>query len=183
MDIERLRLAGRTAGRARLRLIPGEEALYLREASLHGRTVDVVASGAWRDGRTTVSGRLQAGDVAQLLALLGAPPAVAVAEVDLVAELDWPGPPWAVRAERLGGRLRLAMDEGRITEVDPGAGRLVGLLGLRMLPRRILLDFRDLFGEGFAFDKLKGRIEAVDGIAKIDRLRIAGPAARVMIEG
>ena len=42
---------------------------------------------------------------------------------------------------------------GRFTKIEPGpAGKLLGVLSLQALPRRVTLDFRDVFSEGFAFD-------------------------------
>ena len=57
------------------------------------------------------------------------------------------------------------------------------MLSLQSLQRRLTLDFRDLFGEGFAFDEITGDVRIQNGIMKSDNLRIAGPAARVAISG
>ncbi|MBK1727977.1 DUF3971 domain-containing protein [Halorhodospira halophila] len=183
VDIASVRLAGRVAGVGRVRLRPRGEVLYLDEASIRGPTLHLVTSGEWRSTGTALRGRLRSGDAGDLFGLLQAPRAVTVADVDISAELGWPQAPWGVELADLVGAVRVRMNDGRITDVDPGAGRLVGLLGLRMLPRRILLDFADLSGEGFAFDRISGRITAAGGYAHVDDLRIAGPAARVTISG
>ena len=43
-------------------------------------------------------------------------------------------------------------ENGQFLEDRPGIGKLVGVLSLQSLPRRLTLDFRDVFSEGFAFD-------------------------------
>jgi uncharacterized protein YhdP len=67
--------------------------------------------------------------------------------------------------------------------VDPGAGRLVGVLSLQSLPRRINLDFRDVFSQGFAFDEIVGQVHLERGIAYTKDLRMNGPAAKVSMSG
>ncbi len=183
VDVASVRLAGRVAGAGRVRLRPRGEVLYMDEASIRGPTLHLVTSGEWRPTGTALRGRLRSGDVGDLLGLLQAPRAVTVADVDISAELGWPQAPWGLELADLVGAVRVRMNDGRITGVDPGAGRVVGLLGLRMLPRRILLDFTDLSGQGFAFDRISGRVTAAGGYAHVDDLRIAGPAARVTISG
>ncbi|MFP4183891.1 MAG: YhdP family protein [Halorhodospira sp.] len=181
--IDSLRLEGRSAGSGRVRLHSEAGDLVLEQARLHGPALALSVNGAWRNGRTVLRGRLHSEDIGDVLSLLGAPRAVTLAEAEFGAELGWAGPPWRGELERLAGDVQVRMRDGRITEVDPGAGRLVGLLGLRMLPRRILLDFGDLFGEGLPFDTLDGRLTAASGEGRIRDLRIAGPAARVTISG
>ena len=54
---------------------------------------------------------------------------------------------------RSPGTFRLQAGAGQFTKMDPGVGKLLGVLSLQALPRRITLDFRDVFSEGFAFDE------------------------------
>src|SRR3546814_7998863 len=51
------------------------------------------------------------------------------------------------------------------------------------LPRRLLLDFRDLFSKGFAFNRIGGTIAFADGQARSDDMNIDGPAAEIRIHG
>ncbi len=62
-------------------------------------------------------------------------------------------------------------------------GRLLGVLSLQALPRRITLDFRDVFSEGFAFDSVTGAGTIAAGVMSTDNLRLAGAAANVDISG
>jgi uncharacterized protein YhdP len=56
-------------------------------------------------------------------------------------------------------------------------------LSLQALPRRITLDFRDIFSEGFAFDQIVGVVSIDHGIATTDNFVILGPAARILMTG
>jgi uncharacterized protein YhdP len=62
-------------------------------------------------------------------------------------------------------------------------GRLLGVLSLQALPRRISLDFRDVFSEGFAFDTVKGDVRIDSGVMHTGDFRLVGPAAAVNIAG
>jgi uncharacterized protein YhdP len=75
------------------------------------------------------------------------------------------------------------MEEGQFLKVDPGAARLLGVLSLQSLPRRLALDFRDVFSEGFAFDNIRGDVAVENGIAKTNNLQMKGVVAGVLMEG
>ena len=45
-------------------------------------------------------------------------------------------------------------EDGQFLEIEPGVGKLIGLMSLQALPRRITLDFRDVFSKGFQFDRI-----------------------------
>jgi uncharacterized protein YhdP len=57
------------------------------------------------------------------------------------------------------------------------------VLSLQSLPRRLSLDFRDVFGDGFAFDEVLGAVKIDRGIVTTENFRINGPSARVAMRG
>jgi uncharacterized protein YhdP len=79
--------------------------------------------------------------------------------------------------------LHLDARDGQLTELEPGAGRVLGLLSIAQLPRRLTLDFRDLFAKGLAFDRMHGDVRIGGGQARSDNLAIEGPAADIHIRG
>ncbi len=99
------------------------------------------------------------------------------------ARLSWPGPPEISALERLSGRLEISAVNGSLTSVEPGAGRVFGLMSLAHLPRRLALDFGDLTGEGLAFDTMRGSFQLTDGDAYTDNLTLRGSAAEIGIVG
>ncbi|MBF4991498.1 YhdP family protein [Methylophilus sp. QUAN] len=98
-------------------------------------------------------------------------------------QLGWPGSPHEFAVERLDGNFTMQLEKGQILKVQPGVGRLLGLLSLQSLPRRLTLDFRDLFSEGFAFDKINSTANIKDGILRSNDLFMTGPAAEASIKG
>jgi len=57
------------------------------------------------------------------------------------------------------------------------------VLNLQSLPRRLTLDFRDVFSEGFAFDWLRGEVTVEQGVARTESLRMKGINAAVLMAG
>lgn len=102
---------------------------------------------------------------------------------ELSGHLSWPGSPHEFDTTRLNGTLQFEMRKGQILKVQPGVGRLLGLLSLQSLPRRLSLDFRDLFSNGFAFDKINANVKINKGIMRSDDFTMTGPAADVTIKG
>src|SRR3546814_7437140 len=84
---------------------------------------------------------------------------------------------------KLQGRFTRSSRDGQRVDVEPVAGRVLGLLSCAELPRRLLLDFRDLFSKGFAFNRMGGTIACADGQARSDDMNIDGPAAEIRIRG
>ena len=79
--------------------------------------------------------------------------------------------------------MQFEVYKGQILKVQPGVGRLLGLLSLQSLPRRLTLDFRDLFSNGFAFDKITASVKIDNGVMRSDNFLMTGPAADVKIKG
>jgi uncharacterized protein YhdP len=75
------------------------------------------------------------------------------------------------------------MEGGQFLKADPGLAKLLGVLSLQSLPRRLALDFRDVFSEGFTFDFVRGDITIERGIAFTNNLQMKGVNAAVLMEG
>jgi len=95
----------------------------------------------------------------------------------------WEGPPAAFALERLNGDMDVSVIQGNILTADSGAGRMLGLLSLTELPRRLAMDFRDVFDEGFSFDEAKGTMRFENGTSHTDDLLLSSTAAEITIVG
>jgi uncharacterized protein YhdP len=82
------------------------------------------------------------------------------------------------------GKTTFVMENGEILEVDPGAGgRLLGLLNIFKLTNRLALDFDDITRDGFAFDKITGDFEFVNGDGSLRNFDVSAPAADINMFG
>ncbi len=101
----------------------------------------------------------------------------------LEGKLSWPGHSYQFQTANLSGAFKVNADRGQFAKFEPGAGKLLGLMSLQSIPRRLSFDFRDLFSEGYAFDRIEGDLSITDGIMLVKKFDIAGPAADVRMSG
>jgi uncharacterized protein (TIGR02099 family) len=133
--------------------------------------------------RTVLNFNLQARDAGVLLARFGMPGVIRQANGKIEGQLAWRGSPFHPDIPSLGGAFKVDMVDGQFLKADPGLAKLLGVLSLQSLPRRLTLDFRDVFSQGFAFDFLRGDVQVQDGVAHTNNLQMKGVNAAVMMEG
>jgi len=83
----------------------------------------------------------------------------------------------------MSGQFNINMERGQFLQTEPGVARLLGVLSLQSLPRRLKLDFSDLFSEGFLFDFVRGDVTIQQGIASTNNIQMKGVSAAVLMEG
>ncbi len=133
--------------------------------------------------RTSMSTAIDSQDLGALLDQLGFKDHLKGGKGKVQFDANWPGGPSAFALAAIRGRLRVDARDGQLLELEPGAGRVLGLLSIAQLPRRVLLDFRDFFSKGFAFNRIGGGVQVANGQARTDDMVIEGPAAEIRIRG
>lgn len=147
------------------------------------------ASGVWskprRDERARVDLQFNwvienSGD---LLTRLGLPGTIKNGKGQLQGRVGWLGSPMGLHYPSLAGLIRFDMVQGQFLKIDPGMGRLLSVLSLQALPRRLTLDFRDVFSEGFAFDAINGDAHIKEGVLETENLQMKSVLALVSLQG
>lgn len=77
-------------------------------------------------------------------------------QIEAKGQIGWQGSLFEPGWESLDGDLKLSLKNGYLLEVDPGAGRLIGLLSFNALLKRLILDFGDVFNKGLKFKRISG---------------------------
>ncbi|HWP94646.1 MAG TPA: YhdP family protein [Gammaproteobacteria bacterium] len=174
-------------GRVHARLAREADGVALESFEARHEAFTLSATGDWRVNdtgqRTALSATVTSDDVAAALAALGYAPLVEADEGQFSAEVSWNGGPFGEIVPQLAGAVRLELADGRIGGVQAGAGRALGLFSLSALPRRLLLDFSDVFGRGLAFDRISGDFTLEGGNAYTTNLQLTSPAARIYVVG
>jgi uncharacterized protein YhdP len=177
----------RDLGKLELIAQPSESDWRIESLKLSSDDGSLVASGWWRGAgrapRTQLDTDLEVRDARKYLARFGMPDAVLGGRTHIHGQLEWSGSPQEFDYPTLNGMFRVETGSGQFVKLDPGLGKLLGVLSLQALKRRFTFDFQDLFGEGFAFDEITGDVRVQDGVMKSDNLKIVGPSARVTISG
>ncbi|MBO9715499.1 MAG: TIGR02099 family protein [Pseudoxanthomonas sp.] len=187
IDVDDLRYRDATLGRATLRTRPVAGGLQVERLQVQAGEQAIGVTGEWlgrgAGARTHVTVQVDSRDMGQLMDGLGYRNWLARGEGEVRFDASWPGAPEAFALAGLQGNLHIAARDGQLLELEPGAGRVLGLFSLAQLPRRLMLDFRDFFSKGFAFDRLEGRVDFANGEAHTEDMLIDGPAAAIHIRG
>ncbi len=144
-------------------------------------------SGVWRDsggtGETRADLSLSVSDAGRLLARFGYPDTLKRGSAEIQGNATWEGSPADFALATLAGQLDFKAKGGQFLKINPGAGKLLGVLSLQSLPRRLNFDFRDIFNEGYAFDDIGATLRIARGVVYSDDFKMRGPAAKVNMSG
>ncbi len=197
IQIDDVELRGKRLGRVEIEALnpeprtprAGGREWQLRKFNVNVPEAALHATGRWaaatdnRPRRTEMNFRLDVQDAGALLTRLGTPGALRAGSGHLEGQIGWNGSPLALHYPSMQGQFQVKMERGQFLKADPGVAKLLGVLSLQALPRRLLLDFRDVFYEGFGFDAVQGDVQIQQGIASTRNLQINGVNAVVKMEG
>lgn len=190
LAIEDLRVAGVQVADLQMMLWPLSDGVELADIRLRSPEpgVEISGSGTWRfspeEGHVSdllidMSGE----DWGSGLRSMGTAHALDGASGSGRLTVTWPGPLFAPDLAALSGRVMLNLSDGRLLDVEPGAGRILGLVSLDLVLRRVRLDFRDLYTQGLSFDRMTGEAVIDGGELLLPELRIRSPSAEIRVSG
>lgn len=186
--IGELKLGNSSLGETRLESFPVANGMRIDLLESKADNLDMRASGEWTgdagNDRSHLIIDMSADSLGRMLDAFGYVGIIDGGQTFAKIDASWPGPPTAFALANTTGTLQVGVDKGRFLDVDPGAsGRLFGLLSLREIPRRLSLDFSDLFKSGMSFNSVEGTFALAGGNATTDDLSIVSPAADITISG
>jgi uncharacterized protein (TIGR02099 family) len=163
------------------------QGLRLSRLATESKSFRIDGTGSWlaegRGSRTRLSLELSSTNLAATVRALGYREIVDAKNAHATASLTWSGGPAEDAIARMDGSVRLDLDDGQLRGVEPGAGRVLGLMSVLELPRRLTLDFRDVTQAGLAFDKVRGDFDVRAGNAYTQNLLLKGPAVDIGVVG
>lgn len=194
ITVENLVLSGRQLGLVDIQAVnrgTGRQREWrLNRLNVRVPEARLIASGNWAatgdEGaarRTRLDFRLDVDDAGKLLTRFGRAGVVRGGSGHIEGEIGWLGSPFTLDYPSLSGEMAASFESGQFLKVEPGAAKLLGVLSLQALPRRLSLDFRDVFSEGFAFDFVRGDAKIAQGVATTNNLQMKGVNAAVLMEG
>jgi uncharacterized protein YhdP len=174
-------------GDARLESYPEGNGMNVELLETRGAELAINAKGQWvldTDGeRSKFQLSLAAEDLGVLLDRIGMSGLIDGGVLFAMLDAGWRGSPARLELAHVDGVLDLNLSNGRFLDVEPGAGRFLGLMSVLELPRRLTLDFSDFFREGLSFNTITARFEIREGSAMTEDLSLRSPAAQILMRG
>lgn len=187
LRVDDFKLGTKALGALEINAYQDNESWVIQQLTISSEDAVLSADGTWHNWtsnpHTNLKFSLSANNIGGTLTRFGQPNTVKGGIALIVGQLAWPGSPHQFKKAGLNGEFTLGASKGQVLKVQPGVGRLLGLLTLQSLPRRLTLDFRDLFSEGFAFDEISASATVDNGILHSDDFHMTGPAAETDIKG
>lgn len=187
LEVDDLRFGQAALGNASLRTQPVAGGLQVEKLQLRAPKQQIDLTGTWsgtgNSARTRMDVQVKSQDFGALSDNLGFKGRVGGGHGTASVQVAWPGSPAQFRLEALEGSVVVSARDGSLLEVEPGAGRMLGLLSVAEVRRRLMLDFSDFFSKGFAFNRIDGSVQLGGGLARSEDLVIDGPSAEMRIRG
>ncbi len=182
-----LKYAGVELGETRIEAFPIANGFRFEKIDASSDQVRLKASGEWlRDAggqRSDFDINIASESLGDLLHSMDFASPVEGGQTLVTLNAWWPGPPAAFALSRLNGQVEFSVVDGNISSASPGSGRLLGLLSIQALPKRLALDFRDVFDTGFSFDEATGTFNMENGMASTDDVQLRSSAANISVSG
>ncbi len=183
MKLGRLELAATNAG---LATGPGRE-WRISKLVISNPDATMRASGRWMagivEGQTLLNYDIDIADAGKLLDRFGYERTLKGGKGRMEGDISWRGAPSSFDFPTMSGNLSLKLASGQFLKADPGVAKLLGVMSLQSLPRRLTLDFRDIFSEGFQFDSIASTATIARGTLKTDSFKMRGVNAVVLMDG
>ncbi|MCD6706414.1 MAG: TIGR02099 family protein [Thiobacillus sp.] len=186
MTVEDFRLEERPLGRLEVVAHGAPQGLVIDSLRLTHPDSVFRMSGLWRAGapsETHAELSLNVLDAGKFLDRFGYADTLRRGSADIQGNASWTGSPADFAFDTLAGQLDFKARGGQFLKINPGAGKLLGVLSLQSLPRRLSFDFRDIFNQGYAFDDIGATLRIARGVVYSDDFRMRGPAAKVNMSG
>ncbi len=186
LSCKELHFNKRTFKNIRLDLLPRTYGYEISNFSITNDNLSLQAQGTWQmDNKvmTTLAGNIQTQNFGKVLVEWGFENSITKGKGEMSFAINWDGGPMDFDLLRLAGGSHLDLRSGSLTNVNPGIGRIIGLLSLDSLHRRLQLDFSDIISKGFAFDKFIADFKIEPGNIMSDNILINSPSAKIELNG
>ena len=132
---------------------------------------------------TTVDAQLKSQNTKALMEEFGFQGILSSKNLTIDLDLLWPYIPSSDGVFYANGTVKVNIKDGQITAIDPIAGKVLGLLSIAELPKRLVLDFSDIFKKGLSFNRLSGEFQFKQGSAYTCNLAMEGTSVDILLVG
>ncbi|MFQ3248467.1 MAG: hypothetical protein ACI9O6_000269 [Glaciecola sp.] len=178
---------GNRLGEVKFESFPNDDGLRLEDIQINGPNGSIRANGQWYkrngDHYTFINGDLKSGDFGGFLKDFQFDSGIKDSEAQMDFAFTWKASPLDFSFDYLDGEMQWELSDGYITELSDKGSRIFTLLSLDSLVRKLSLDFRDVFAQGFFYDEMQGSLQITEGKADTRDTKIDGGAGEMEIYG
>ena len=181
-----LTLRGSPIGRVGFQLKPNKDGYEIVTLEINNQDFTLQANGSWQLGKlesTSLIGQVSSKNFGTVFKAWGFGNSISNSAGEMGFKFAWSGSPMHFKISAITGSVNLALQAGKIRGVNPGLGRVIGLLSLDNIQRRLKLDFSDCVGRGFVFDTLQASFQLKRGALHTDGIFIDGPSSYIALTG
>ncbi|MGI9202342.1 MAG: YhdP family phospholipid transporter, partial [Woeseiaceae bacterium] len=190
VDVAEFAIGSRFLGEVHATLAKTPDGLVTDDLMTKDATFEIGGTGRWvvdesdpAGSHSYVTATMTSNDIENTMRRLDYEPGIVSDDFSMNFDINWSGGPRDDFRESLSGDVAVRIGIGQLSDVEPGAGRMFGLMSVVALPRRLSLDFRDVFNKGFGFDQIRGRFRLEQGQTYTCNLALEGPAAQIGVVG
>ncbi|MCK5190033.1 MAG: TIGR02099 family protein, partial [Methylococcales bacterium] len=131
---------------------------------------------------TEMHGSIFADDIGVFLSQFGFANDLKEATANIEYYGSWTGSPYQFSLATMDGGIDVMLEDGRISSIEPGFGRVLGLIAMEQWIKRLTLDFGDVYKEGLTFNNISGHFNINKGKAVTSDLFVDAVPARMSIQ-
>jgi uncharacterized protein YhdP len=186
LTAERFTYKGKQLGRVEVVAQRANEIWRIERVSMVTPDASLSGKGVWQtapSSHTSLELNLESGDTGKFLGRIGYADLVRGGKAKMQSSVSWNGDPTTPDYPSFSGDIQMQAEDGQFLEIEPGLGKLVSLMSLQALPRRLTLDFRDVFSKGFQYDRIAANARIDRGMMTVKEFKMRGSAAEVDMTG
>jgi uncharacterized protein (TIGR02099 family) len=182
-----LQYGGIELGETRIEAFPTQDGFRFEKADAVSDELSIQASGDWsltgEGHRSDFRINMASESLGDFLHSMDISSSVQGGQTLVSLNAWWPGTPASFALSRLIGQVEFSVVDGNVTGADAGPGRLLGLVSFTALPKRLALDFSDVFESGFPFDEATGTFTMENGKARTEDVLLKSSSASIHLSG
>ena len=184
---ERLLWHGNDLGRLEIATEPLVDGVRFNQINITSKNHKIELKADWlkttEGSLTEMYGSLFTDDIGVFLSQLGFDNDLKEATANIEYQGSWVGSPYQFSLAAMDAGIDVKLEDGRISSIEPGFGRVLGLIAMEQWVKRLTLDFGDVYKQGLTFNDISGHFNIKKGKAKTNDLFVDAVPARISIQG
>jgi len=144
---------------------------------------DLIFTGSWLDGRTSLRASALHQNLSDFLVKFGVDEPVSggafTADVRLFCDCN----PWEATVPKISGLITTDIEEGVFTNQDPSFFKLLSYINLETIANRLRMSRSEIREQGFVYDRISAKLSVDNGQAQVDYFQVESEESDIELTG